>query len=908
MSETSERPAKPTPPPVDASAIPDELRDRDQWVAWRYEWKPDRGDAGEWDKPPINVETGGYARSTDPSTWADFTTALAAYQANGYDGLGFVVTDEDPIIGIDLDDCRDAETGAIDAWAREAVEHLDTFAEVSPSGTGLRGFGIGSVPDGGNRGDIPDAEGHVELYDTGRYLTVTGQHLDATPTDIRPVDEPVADLHSRYIADETEGETADIDETPGEAPESKGFGYPGSDAELIDAAKDASNGEKFRRLWAGTTAGYPSQSEADLALCDMLAFWTGPDAHRIDRLFRQSGLYREKWDRDDYRERTLGKALDGRSDFYEPRGRPQRPRGDTDGFDVHGAFFDACEAYEIDPDRVQSFTREGEKVFVGVDSLVADRDVADAIFRFTEKANVPSGTEKQAVIGHVVLAHLRDMGEFFTTPQGRLYYFDETDSRVYRVDGDGRRDFSQDFQGLLNERYNLLSGRFSRNLGKDIKVSARRDAPERDIYRLAHYDEKSGELFVTDFEHGYYAVSPERVEWRPNGSDVFFLPNDRGEPYEYLDPDERPDLPEAIPGELAPWRGDGDPLMRIFGNRVNYAEHAALAPADQRKQLYVHLHTLPFIDLLTARPIMAWVGEKGSGKTVIQRSIGRFIYGSRFAESAMPDAKDDFVAKVSNQALAFIDNYDEAVDWANDILAAIATGAGIDKRELFTTNTLRQEIPRCWLSITSRDPPFRRDDVADRTLVFRVERLDTERAEFAGMNDYLRQASDYRNLLWSTYLDNLRRVLAAYHETDTGTMSSPHRMADWAIFARVVGDALDVEGIDDLLDVMETERATFALENEQWARVLGRWIKDEPDAATQWHSAADLAEALAECADEHGLPFGLGSAQGIGSKFAHYHTELAELYGLDIDDTGRTNRYRFDVPDSGYNAGLEGWI
>ena len=71
--------------------------------------------------------------------------------------------------------------------------------------------------------------------------------------------------------------------------------------EVIRKALSASNGERFSRLWYGDTSGYGSHSEADLALCGMLAFWTGGDAARIDTLFRQSGLYREKWDRKDYR-------------------------------------------------------------------------------------------------------------------------------------------------------------------------------------------------------------------------------------------------------------------------------------------------------------------------------------------------------------------------------------------------------------------------------------------------------------------------------------------------------------------------------------------------------------------------------------------------------------------------------
>ena len=90
--------------------------------------------------------------------------------------------------------------------------------------------------------------------------------------------------------------------------------------ELIEKAKNAKNGAKFTALWEGLTDGYDSQSEADLALCCLLAFWTGGDRDRIDRLFRQSGLYREdKWGgREDYRERTINAALEQTTEFYDP--------------------------------------------------------------------------------------------------------------------------------------------------------------------------------------------------------------------------------------------------------------------------------------------------------------------------------------------------------------------------------------------------------------------------------------------------------------------------------------------------------------------------------------------------------------------------------------------------------------
>src|SRR5207302_522329 len=80
-------------------------------------------------------------------------------------------------------------------------------------------------------------------------------------------------------------------------PPANGTPHGLTDDEILCRARTAANGDKFRRLWGGDTGGYVSPSEADLSLCSLLAFWTGPDAERIDRLFRKSGLMREKWTR-----------------------------------------------------------------------------------------------------------------------------------------------------------------------------------------------------------------------------------------------------------------------------------------------------------------------------------------------------------------------------------------------------------------------------------------------------------------------------------------------------------------------------------------------------------------------------------------------------------------------------------
>jgi hypothetical protein len=275
-----------------AESLPAPLVTREQWVAWRSEER-----SGKATKVPVNPATGSYASATDAETWTDFATARE-YAASSARGVGFVFTADDPIVGVDLDDCRDPDDGSLTDWAQDIVDRLDSFTEVSPSGTGVHVLVEGELPDGRNR------HGDVELYDDARFFTVTGDQLSETPGTLEQRQDALVAVHTEYVAPDDAGGSAsadaDSEATAGAAdtPESAAAASDGAasgpgndlgDEELLSRARSATNGEKFARLFAGDTAGYPSQSEADMALCSLLAFWTGGDAEQMDRLFRESG-------------------------------------------------------------------------------------------------------------------------------------------------------------------------------------------------------------------------------------------------------------------------------------------------------------------------------------------------------------------------------------------------------------------------------------------------------------------------------------------------------------------------------------------------------------------------------------------------------------------------------------------
>jgi primase-polymerase (primpol)-like protein len=293
--------------------IPADLKALDQWLIWRYFWK---ADIGYWDKPPLDANKSGNAgKSTDPKTWATFAKALSTHQLGNLDGIGIALTEKNGIIGFDLDDCRNPETSEIDPWALKIVEQVHTYWEISPSGTGLRGFGYGRKPGSHCRA------GDFEMYSHGRYVTLTGHHLDSTPATIEPVQAGIDAVYQEMFPSKERQVLSN-----GNSPHAE-------DTAILEALRHYRNGAKFCRLFDdGDISEYQGDhSVADQGLCRLIAFRT-QDPDQVHRLFRLSALNRKKWEtREDYRDRTIARAITHVRDRYqgvsvENNGQPQDER------------------------------------------------------------------------------------------------------------------------------------------------------------------------------------------------------------------------------------------------------------------------------------------------------------------------------------------------------------------------------------------------------------------------------------------------------------------------------------------------------------------------------------------------------------------------------------------------------
>jgi putative DNA primase/helicase len=326
---------------VRAQNIPEELRAPRQWVVWR----PVERDGKVTKVPYRAAEPERLASSTDPATWSTFEQVCAAVAAGRAAGAGFVFTEGDPYVGVDFDRCRDPESGAIEPAFRKAINTLAGYAEASPSGTGVHVIVRGWLPGSGKK------RGRVELYDRGRFFTMTGAALKGAAIAERQREIDV--LYATLVRQEAPQQSLPRPTVPVDL----------EDRELLERARQARNGATFTQLYDGgwQGAGYGSQSEGDLALCAMLAFWTGRDEARVDRLFRGSGLTRAKWDERrgalTYGEMTIQKAIEGCREVYAPRAARSQARVSPPRMVVPRVRVPRIRAPRVDVPRVNSSGR-----------------------------------------------------------------------------------------------------------------------------------------------------------------------------------------------------------------------------------------------------------------------------------------------------------------------------------------------------------------------------------------------------------------------------------------------------------------------------------------------------------------------------------------------------------------------
>lgn len=478
-----------------------------------------------------------------------------------------------------------------------------------------------------------------------------------------------------------------------------------------------------------------------------------------------------------------------------------------------------------------------------------------------------------------LLDDIRERADLFYDGQ-TAYVFDKSTKQLLPMDRD-----NVDTQLFLNGYGISPVDDLFRHALNAIRLTAQDRGTQIRVHSFSHYDAKTNRLYLFNHDRHVYRIATTSIEKVDNGTDgVLFVRNPKWQPFEIGTP-----------------VGDTSAVVAAVIGSVELKEEF-LTRADQQWLFRSWLHAMLFPELFPTRPILAMIGTMGSGKTSVLRRIGQLLFGPKFQVMGMSPDPKDFDAAVTGEAFVAVDNADADVKWLDDKLAVVATGGTLKRRVLYTTNQLVEFPITAFVGITSRTPHFKREDVADRLLLFHVERL----ASFDSEGSLLEQLTSQRNTLMTELVGEVQRVLSALDKTKGKAYPTTFRIADFAQFVMRVADAEGrVEQAKAMFARLGAEQLAFTLQDDPVMELLEEWITDHSGEEV---TTSQLFESLRALALSSHPPrtFDCKSAVAFGQYLQSHLATLMMLFGAsDRTAGGRKRLWRFSPPTSAGNEPVQ---
>ena len=443
---------------------------------------------------------------------------------------------------------------------------------------------------------------------------------------------------------------------------------------------------------------------------------------------------------------------------------------------------------------------------------------------------------------------------------------------------------------LLLAKYGINAAEtISRYIIEGLRNAAFHDGPRIDAHRFSHYKPESFTLYVHNHNNQMYRLTDDKIELVDNGTDgVLFLTDPKAEPfltdYRWF----KKKFKEISNPE---WQASKHSVfLKLIVEMINFSDDI-LSPSERSLLFMLWVYCNFFREINKTRPELAWIGEKGSGKSSTNKKLGCTFFGSKFELTPLPDKVEDFDAIITNRAFVCLDNADTKKPWLEDRLATLATSGAIPKRKLYTTNEMVEYPLDCFVSLTARTPKFKRDDVADRLLMMKAKRFKKFLPENQLIADVLRQ----RDQIWVELMFQLQHCIHALKEYTKRDFSTAFRMADFADFGLKIAKwgKFDAQ-LAGIFDKLMQEQSLYALEGTAIFDPLLAWVKEHEGMEI---TGAGLCRALSETAEHDGYKFAYtGKERSFVQKFRNLRSNLDEFFDI-TERTGRGRRkvYTFQI-------------
>ena len=489
--------------------------------------------------------------------------------------------------------------------------------------------------------------------------------------------------------------------------------------------------------------------------------------------------------------------------------------------------------------------------------------VAKEIFSLRQK-QYPGGKlkafEVNNVVANLIIEDFKERGSFYYN-SSEAYFFVNDSKKLIRING-GEKDFN-----LLMDCYGLNSTEaIFKYLQNAIELEVFRNGTETEIYTLGHYNDETSTAYVFNQSDIVYRISAESIDKVDNG--MLFISDPNSDPFELVEVDD-----------------SCSKFNDIIVSKINFSKEF-LSPNESRLIFTLWSFSLFFGSIQPTRPILAMLGPKGSGKSMTLRMIGILLYGGKFNVTGLTRDIRDFDAMIIQKDFIVVDNAEDQPEWFNDRLAILATGGSLKKRQLFTNDRLLEKPIRAFVAVTSRKPNFTRDDVSDRLIILKVDRLKKFQAE----DMLLKEVLINRNLIMSEIVQQLQEIVIALKKEKDNKEGHDFRIADFASFVLKIARGAGIEkAVKRILAKLMREQSVFTLESEPIFDLLWVWAIKNPDREV---TAADLCKELSAMAAKLEVNFAYrGNTRGFAQKIGHMKSDLEEFFEISYRRAGGRKKY-----------------
>jgi hypothetical protein len=456
------------------------------------------------------------------------------------------------------------------------------------------------------------------------------------------------------------------------------------------------------------------------------------------------------------------------------------------------------------------------------------------------------------------------------------YLFNKETNKLHDI----HRDNLDQIKLLYNFKLNHSESIF-KFVTNEMVMEAFNQGIESNIYRFSYYDKGSNTMYIYDNNGSIYKLTRNTIDLVPNGTErVLFIHNPNAEPFVLSESEYR--------------RGVFFEKL-IKSINLDDSEENKFGVSDLQELIKYWVIGIYFESIMPTKAIAAFLGERGSGKSTFFKKLGIALFGKDFDVMNVPEKPDDLDIAMLQETLITLDNADSKVSWLEDRLATSATGSKIKKRKLYTDKESIELKPHCFVGITSRNPHFRRDDVAERTLIFKVKRLE----KFIPESEILADVYENRNEILTDLILTIQNILNTI-DSASG-YSGDVRMADFANFMvkAATAEGKDVQA-EMILQKLPSMQAEFAVEVDPLIDLLAEWSERNSGRKVTYE---ELCEELGKIADDRKMQFYFrGNHRSFANKIASMKSTLSKIFEIVEESKGSHVKVRsFKLKeDTGY--------